>query len=146
MIIKNWGKIKKGVASAVSFVADKVRSLINFFKGVPGAILGALGDLGAKIKDALNPGGVLDKAGALVPQDPGVADPASSVTRAGLTLVGEAGPRWSPSGAARRCTRPPPLAPGAAGGGGATTAHFYLDRRRIATAVAQRDADVRARR
>jgi hypothetical protein len=57
----------------------------------------------------------------------------------GTALVGEAGPELLSLPGRSRVT---PIL----GGAVATTANFYLDRRLVATAVAQADADQRARR
>jgi len=141
LIVKNFDKIKSAASAAASFVANRFRDLINFFKRLPGAILGAIGDLGSKIADKLNPGGVIGKATGLLGKITGRQY--GGMVRAGeTTLVGERGPELLTLPGGSRIT---PLAPAVAGATH-TTAHFYLDRRLVATAVAQADADQRARR
>ena len=141
LIIRNFDKIKKAASDAVSWVANRFRDLIGFFKRLPGAILGAIGDLGSKIADKLNPGGVIGKATGLLGKITGRQ--AGGVVRAGeTTLVGERGPELLTLPGGSRITPVPAMAVGAP----QTTAHFYLDRRLVATAVAQADADQRARR
>lgn len=140
LIVKNFDKIKSAASAAASFIANRFRDVINFFRRLPGAILSAIGDLGGKIASKFNIGGVPGKiigkvfggqAGGIVPL-PGAT-----------TLVGEAGPELLTLPGGARVT---PLPGGALAGVGHTTARFYLDRRLVATAVAQADADQRARR
>lgn len=139
VIVRNFGKIKRIAGNAAHWIADRFRELINFFRRLPGAILGAISGLGKKIGDALNPGnaagGVLNVGKKLLHrgQHGGVVPGGGS-----LTLVGEAGPELLalPGG-----SRVSPVIQG-----GATTAHFYLDGRLVASAVAQADANKRARR
>ncbi len=112
-----------------------VQAIVNGIKSAPGAILDA-------IKSLVPKGGIIGKAaGAL-----GIGRQHGGIVRRGeTTLVGERGPELAtfPGGTRITPLRSSALTPVAAGG---TTAQFFLDRRLIMTAVAQADADVRARR
>jgi hypothetical protein len=137
-IIKNFDKIKKAASTAVSWIAARFRDLINFFKRLPGAILSAIGDIGGKIKSKFE-----SIKGGGVPFVPGLQH-GGTIRRGGTVLVGETGPELLRLPSAATVA---PLPAGAlAGAAGPTTARFYLDRRLVATAVAQADADQRARR
>jgi hypothetical protein len=123
LIIKNFDRIKKAASDTVHWIADRFRDLINFFKRLPGGVLGKVGGLLGKISPFQH-GGTMRPGG-------------------GTALVGERGPELLALPGGSRVT---PLPGGALAGLTATTAHFYLDRRLVATAVAQADADQRARR
>jgi len=141
LIIRNFGKIKKAASDTVSWIAGRFRDLIAFFRRLPGAIIAAIGDLGGKLKskfEGLKGGGV--------PFVPGIQH-GGHIIRSGMALVGEAGPelvRLPRAATVLPLTQGMPA--GALAGATATTAHFYLDRRLVATAVAQAGADQKARR
>lgn len=156
VIVRNWGKIKDAVRAGVSWVIDHLRKL-------PGAALQAgkdlVGKLVAGIKSA--PGAVLDAIKGLLPGKLAgkVGDVLGLWQHGGLVphsqygIVGEAGPELMQLPGGTRITPLPkqpltaPTMEAADGRGGAhTTAHFYLDRRLVATAVATDTADQRARR
>jgi hypothetical protein len=121
-IIRNFDKIKNAANATVSWIAKRFRDLVDFFKRLPGGVLGKVGGLLGKITPFQHGG----------------------VSRGGTALVGEAGPELVTLPGGTRVTPLPAL--GGAGLGGPMVANLYLDRRLVATAVAQRDADVRARR
>ena len=140
-IIKNFDKIKKAASDVVSWIANRFRDLINFFKRLPGAILSAIGDIGGKLKSKFE-----SIKGGGVPFVPGIQH-GGTVTHGGTALVGEAGPELVHlPRAASVIPLTPAAIPAPAIAGGHTTANFYLDRRLVATAVAQADSDQRARR
>jgi len=141
LIVKNFDKIKKTASTAAHFIADRFRELIAFFGRLPGAILNAIGDIGGKIA-----GKIKSAAGGGVPFVPGLQH-GGVVSHGGLAMVGERGPEILrlPS-AASVLPLPRQLPAGALAGAASTTANFYLDRRLVMTAVAQADADQRARR
>jgi len=118
-----------------------VTAIVNGIRSAPGAILGAI--------KGLIPGGILKKiggvAGLFSGQYGGIVPPG----RPRWGIVGEAGPELVQlPGATRVTPLPAPRATAAPAMAAAThtTAHFYLDRRLIATAVAQDTADRQARR
>jgi len=139
LIVKNFDKIKKAASDAAHFIADRFRDVINFFRRLPGAILSAIGDLGSKIAGKLNVGGVPGKVLKFFGAQHGGVVPGPGA----MTLVGEAGPELLALPGGSRVT---PLPAGSLAGAVATTANFYLDRRLVATAVAQAGADQSARR
>ena len=147
LIAKHWDKVKKGASAVVDWFkgwgSKIVNAIANGIKAAPGVILDAIKSLlpwkvAGKIMDTLGGGGHF--AGGVLYGN-------------GLRLVGENGPEIMqlPGG-----TRVKPLQTssnallpslaGVGGGGSQTTAHFYLDRRLIATAVAEDTADQKARR
>jgi hypothetical protein len=156
-----WGKIKDGARAAIDGVKGAFRGVVGWFRGVgssivngivngiksaPGAIYNAIGSLLSALP---LPGFVKNKLrGALGFHATG------GVVRTPYQIVGERGPELAALPRGTRITplrssvlAPPTLAGAAAGlGAGQTTAHFYLDRRLVATAVAQDTADQQARR
>jgi phage-related protein len=128
------GKLIDGFRSLGSKL---VQAIVNGIKSAPGALLDA-------IKSML-PGG---KAGALIRKViPGMAS-GGYVASTGLRVVGEAGPELLSMPGGSRVTPMPRYAmrPAPALGGVSTTAHFYIDRRHVATAGARDTADRKARR
>lgn len=116
-VIKHFDKVK----AAAQAVFDLIKNVIA-----------KVGELASKIANS-PVGKVIAKAGDVLPFQHGGVMP-----HAGTALVGEAGPELLSLPGGARIT--PSISPGH------TTAHFYLDRRLIASAVAQADADQRARR
>jgi hypothetical protein len=164
VIVRNWDKIKAAARSAVDTIKRVWSGVVGWFKGMGGSIVNAIG---AGIRGAA--GALLSALGSLFDALPLPGIVKSKVKHAlgfayggvmphtGAAIVGERGPELMqlPGG-----TRITPLPTGGGGGGlvaapalggvGAgrtqTTAHFYLDRRLIATAVADDTADRKARR
>lgn len=125
-----------------------IRGLVRGIKAAIGAGIGFAADIGNAIKTWINdhtPFGDEVKAGPIHFRLPALAA-GGTMLRGGAALVGERGPELVslPRGASVYPT--PAIAPMLGGGGAQTTAHFYLDRRLVATAVAQDTADQRARR
>jgi tape measure domain-containing protein len=156
--IGNWiGKIPGALSTVAASVGRSmlgigktfVEKIVEGIKSSPGAILDAVksllpgGKLGGKLMDVLGlPGGQMGLT--------------ATGRMGGVRIVGEQGPEILrlPTGA-----RVSPLAPSTvaganlsgqygegAGGASATTAHFYLDRKLLATAVARHTSDQMARR
>jgi tape measure domain-containing protein len=136
----------------ISKVARLPSRLVAVGKAMVDALVTGITSAPGKLLDAIEsmiPGG---KAGDVIRKVlPGMAK-GGTVRRAGVALVGEVGPELVHFPAGARVTPlsspnlPAPALSGGGGGGGATTAHFYLDRRLVATAVAEDTADQRARR
>lgn len=145
-IAKHWDKIKAGARALVGwfkgFGGSVVRAIVDGIKSAPGAILDAL-------KSLLPGGTIAAKLGHKI----GLWQHGGVVPHAQLGVVGERGPELvqMPGG-----TRITPLPTGSRAvapslGGGASmlppiVTHVYLDRRMIATAVAEDTADRKARR
>lgn len=49
-IVRNWNTIKAAATAVAGWVADRFRSLVNFFSGLPGAIAGFIGHVVSIIK------------------------------------------------------------------------------------------------
>jgi hypothetical protein len=145
LIAKNWDKVKSGARGLLDWFKGFGTKVVDFIvqgiKGAPGAILDAI--------KSLLPGGKVGKK--LLAALPGFAT-GGTFYGGGMAVVGERGPELVnlPGG-----TRITPLAVGAGGiapsfpssaGRSQTTAHFYLDRRLLATAVAEDTSDQKARR
>ena len=128
-IVKNFGKIKAGAEAVIRYIADRFRDLGHLI----GRVVSGITSL---------PGKALHKLGGLVPG----AQHGGHVLRGGLFGVGEAGPELValPSGSTVYPHGQMPAI--AAASSTQTTAHFYLDRKLIATAVATDTADRQARR
>jgi hypothetical protein len=148
LIHDNWDKIKAGARSVLgwfkSFGSKLVSAIVNGIKAAPRVILDAI--------MSLLPGGISGKlAKGLAKVLPGFATGGVMYGGGGLGIVGERGPELMhlPGG-----TRITPLASSSAalaslGGMGAnrqTVVYVQLDRRTIATAVANDTADRKARR
>ena len=168
VIIKNWDKIKAAAANAVKAIGaavgkipglvakafsdavSKAKSIVSSFpeigkqivKALVSGITSAPGAILSAIKSLL-PGGKVGKK--LMDAIPGLA--AGGIVRSPLQIVGERGPELAalPMGTRVFPSHASLPAPAIAGGG-PMTANLYLDRRLVASAVAQRDSDVRARR
>lgn len=142
--IAKAANLAKGVAEQFVKVGKAiVEGIVAGIKAAPNAILDTIESLpGVKIA-----GGALKLAKGAISAVPHAL---GGVTRPGeISLVGERGPELAAyPGGTRIMPLPLPSlgAPAALGGAAQTTAHFYLDRRLIATAVAQDTADRRARR
>jgi hypothetical protein len=153
VVIKNFRKIKDAASGAVKWIADRFRGLPAAFTGFGRAIVGALV---RGIKAA--PARLLDAIKSLLPGKlRGAGEKLGLWAHGGLVptrqwgIVGERGPELLqlPGGARITPLAPAPAAPPSIAEHAAraqTTAHFYLDRRLIATAVAQDTADQQARR
>jgi uncharacterized membrane protein len=147
MVIRNFDKIK----SAASSVYSHVRSIFGRIKGIIGTVFSTdfVSGIGRGIADWLNahtPFGDEIDLGFKKFTLPALAD-GGVVTRGGGALVGERGPELVSLPTGAQVTPLPAIALGGAGvGASQTTAHFYLDRRLIATAVAVDTADRQARR
>jgi hypothetical protein len=138
------GAVGKVSAAFIKIGVAIVRGIIAGIKKAGPAIAHTIEKLpGVKIV-----GGLAGLASKIVPNARG------GITSAGqISLVGERGPELAQyPGGTRIIPLPAPSMPSLAGalagatGRGQTTAHFYLDRRLIATAVAQDTADQKARR
>jgi hypothetical protein len=147
LVIKHFDKIKAAARSVVSTVKSVWAGLKSVFSG------GWAPAIGRSIANWLNDntpfGDKINLPGPL----PDFTLPALAaggiITRPGSVLVGEAGPELLslPAGAQVAPLSAPSIGLGALGGGASqTTAHFYLDRRLIASAVAVDTADRQARR
>jgi len=161
LIVKNFDKIKAAASAVWDFVKSlpsKIAGLASGFaqaganiakaigRGITGAFKGAVGlasDIGRAIADWLNAHTPLGDKISLPGPLPDFTLPALAtggiMPWTGTALVGEQGPELVNLPGGAHVTPLPAL-------GGAMTANLYLDRRLVATAVAQRDADVRARR
>ena len=140
-IIKNFDKIKR----AASSVWGAIKTAFSKIKGFVSHIFTTdfVGGIGRGIADWLNahtPFGDTINLGFKKIHIPALAA-GGTLTTPGSVLVGEQGPEILTLPAASTVTPLPTLA-----GAGMMTANLYLDRRLVASAVAQRDADVRARR
>jgi tape measure domain-containing protein len=140
-LTKGFGSAVRAAGSALSgfkaFGSKIVRAIVEGIKAAPGAVLGAI--------KSLVPGG---KVGAMIRKAiPGLAG-GGVMSSSGPALVGERGPELLQLPGGARVTPLPHVAmrgaPAIAGAN--TTAHFYLDRRLVASAVATATADRRARR
>jgi hypothetical protein len=145
LITKHWDAIKSGASNVLKWFRDfggkLVRGLVDGIKSAPGAILDAIksllpgGKIGAKLLRAL----------------PGFAM-GGTFYGGGAAVVGERGPelvslpggsRITPLSTAGAIV---PALGGASAAGRQTVVYVQLDRRTIATAVAQDTADQKARR
>ena len=138
-IIKNFDKIKSAASGVFNAVKSAFKKVADLAKHV--FTFDFVGGIGRGIADWLNahtPFGDTINLGFKKIHIPALAT-GGTLTSSGGVLVGESGPELLnlPRGAS--VTPLPAL-------GGAMTTNLYLDRRLVATAVAQRDADVRARR
>lgn len=52
LIIKHWDKIKEGVSNVKDWIIDKWNAVIDFFRGIPGRISSALGNMWDGVKTA----------------------------------------------------------------------------------------------
>jgi hypothetical protein len=146
VIAKNWDKIKDGARGVLNWFKDFGHKMVQFIvdgiKAAPGMILDAI--------KALLPGGkVGKKLTSLIL--PGFAF-GGVQTRSGMAVVGERGPELVQLPGGARVT-PLPAGGGVAPALGGTSAlnrpittQVYLDRRMIATAIAEDTADQKARR
>jgi hypothetical protein len=160
VIIRNFAKIKTAARDAWNGIKSAFHGVVGFFTRIGAGIVNGIVD---GIKSA--PGALLDAIKSLLPGGKFGAKVAGflgigahawggTMGRPGWTVVGERGPELVrlPGGSGitplpAGGTALPTLAGAGAGAGNAqTTAHFYLDRRLIATAVAQDTADRKARR
>jgi hypothetical protein len=157
-----WHKITDGARSAIDGVKGLFRGVVGWFKGIgssivdgivngiksaPSAIYNAIGSLLSALP---LPGFVKNKLkGALGFHATG------GIVRTPFQIVGERGPelvslpggsRITPLAAGGGALGAPALGGYRGAGGAQTTANFYLDRRLIATAVADDTADRKARR
>ena len=146
-VAKHFDKIKalaRKLPGALLAVGKlMVRALVAGIKAAPGAVLDAI--------KSLLPGGKVGRAmGKLVGGVVGQFAVGGVTPRSGTALVGERGPELLqlPGGSRITPLPSPALSTPALAGAAAshTTAHFYLDRRLIATAVATDTADRQARR
>ena len=154
-IIRNWDRIKQTVKNGVEAVK-------GFLKGLPSAALQLGKDLVSALVNGLKamPSAVLDAIKSLLPgKMVGLGEKIGLWAQGGLVptrqwgIVGEDGPELLQLPGGTRITplpapaiAAPSLSGGAPGGGSQTTANFWLDRRLIATAVAEDTADQQARR
>jgi len=168
MIRKHWDTIKRVIASLPDKVKDVLNKAKNAITSGASAVFNAAKELGRKllrgiadgikaaagiVRSAL--GWVIDKLpvpGILKNKLKDVLGFAAGgvMPRTGLAVVGERGPELLQLPGGSRITPLPPPAPAlagaASGGGGRFVAEIYLDRRMIATAVAEDTADRKARR
>lgn len=144
-IAKHWDAIKRGAMGVVNWFKSLgtkiVSAIVDGINSMPTAVLDA-------ITGAL-PGGAVGKA--ILDKIPGLQF-GGVMAHAGYSVVGERGPELVQLPGGSRVTPLPAggaTAPAFAGGGGGlvqTTANFYLERRLIATAVAEDTSDRKARR
>ncbi len=137
LITKNWGKIKAGATGVKDWIVDKFQAVLGFFKSLPGKVQSALSGLFSFIpglaKSAINgvigifknfriPGFTIP-----IPMAPDISFGGASpfggipylakggdITRAGMAVVGEAGPELVQLNAGARVT--PLTGRGGAGG------------------------------
>jgi hypothetical protein len=158
-IAKHWGQIKSSTSSAVRWVIDKVKSLPHAFweagRGIVRSIVDGIKSAPHAVLDAIKGlvPGKLQSAGAKL----GLWAHGGVVPHTQWGIVGERGPELLqlpggtritplPAHAAASASAPVIAQSASASGSSQTTAHFYLDRRLIASAVAQDTSDQRARR
>lgn len=144
LIIDHFSTIKKAIGSAVAFIFRVIRGLTSFVKRAVhmiGSAISAVTHPVQTLTGALHKGAGF--VGGLVPG----AATGGVVAQAGQVLVGERGPELLslPAGASVTPLSSPAVL---AGGGGAQSviAKVYLDKRVLATAVAEVGADRKARR
>jgi hypothetical protein len=142
LIIKNFDKIKTAASSVWNAIKSTFGKVKGFLKSV--FTTDFVSGIGRGIADWLNahtPFGDTIDLGIKKIHIPALAE-GGTITTGGSVLVGERGPELLtlPGGAS---VTPLPVLSGV---GGPMTTNLYLDRRLVASAVAQRDADVRARR
>lgn len=154
LVIKHWSTIKGAATAVVSWVIGRFKAMVNFFKGLPGAIAGAVSGAFDGIKDAFRSAinfiisawngldlslSILGKTVTIgTPNIPALAD-GGTVTRPGMALVGERGPELLslPQAAS--------VIPLGNNSNARIEVPVYLNGRQIALAVAGEVADARAR-
>lgn len=143
VIVTHFATIKKAIGAAVAFIFRVIRGLTSFVRRAVRMIGSAISTVTGPVGSVV---GTLQKGAGLIGHVPGLAT-GGAVVQGGTVLVGERGPELLslPSGSQVTPLASPALV---SHGGGAQSviAKVYLDKRVLATAVAEVGADRRARR
>ena len=135
--------IKTAISSAVNFVSGKVTAILNLIKQVIGEVTSLPSKIASPVTSTV--GKIKSFAGGLLGHMPGLQH-GGTVIRGGAVLVGERGPEVMtlPAGASVD-----PIIPHSTLTGGRDrpmVANVYLDRKRIAQALASYTSDLQAAR